>query len=103
MNKLPTTPEYNNHLYGSTPDSRDYFSRPFEKRLHSRLPGRNFNILRTDANSVNELESHGFNYDPGRGHIEDDYVGPAMELVSFSKNQNKYKYVNNSIELKELS
>lgn len=81
INKLPTTPEYNNHLYGSTPDSRDYFSRPFEKRLHSRLPGRNFNLLRADTNSVNELESHGFNYDPGRGHIEDDYVGPAMELV----------------------
>lgn len=87
LERLPTTPEYNNHLYGSTPDSREYFSKSFEKRLHSRLPERN--LLRTDPHSVNQLESHGFNYDSGRGQIEDDYVGPAMELVSFTKNPRK--------------
>nr|XP_033183243.1 protein yellow-like isoform X1 [Bombus vancouverensis nearcticus]XP_033183244.1 protein yellow-like isoform X1 [Bombus vancouverensis nearcticus]XP_033193098.1 protein yellow-like isoform X1 [Bombus vancouverensis nearcticus]XP_033193100.1 protein yellow-like isoform X1 [Bombus vancouverensis nearcticus] len=79
LERSPTTPEYNNHLYGSTPDSREYFSKSFEKRLRSRLPERN--LFRTDPHSVNQLESHGFNYDSGRGQIEDDYVGPAMELV----------------------
>ncbi|KAK1118675.1 hypothetical protein K0M31_014979 [Melipona bicolor] len=79
LERLPTTPVYSTHPYGSTPDSSEYFSRHFEKRLRSRPPGQN--LIRTDAHSVNQLESHGFNYDPGRGHIEDDYVGPAMELV----------------------
>ncbi|XP_076684761.1 yellow-h isoform X2 [Andrena cerasifolii] len=82
VERLPTTPEYNNHLYGSTPDSSEYFSRSFERnRFHPRLTGRNLNILKGDPQSANQLESHGFNYDPGRGHVEDDYVGPAMELV----------------------
>ncbi|XP_076169534.1 yellow-h [Ptiloglossa arizonensis] len=83
VDRLPTTPEYGNHLYGSTPDSSDYFYRSFEggRVHHSRPLGRNLNVLKTDTHSVNQLESHGFNYDPGRGQVEDDYVGPAMELV----------------------
>lgn len=88
VDRLHTTPEYSNHLYGSTPESGVYFSHPFERRIHSKLPGATFNVLRADARSVNQLESHGFNYDPGRGHVEDDYVGPAMELV------NNYKLLN---------
>ncbi|XP_053970764.1 protein yellow-like [Hylaeus volcanicus] len=82
VDRLPTTPEYNNHLYGSTPDSSDYFARSFERvRARSRPSGGNLNLFKTDSITVNQLESHGFNYDSGRGHVEDDYVGPAMELV----------------------
>ncbi|XP_043248845.1 protein yellow-like [Colletes gigas] len=82
VDRLPTTPEYGNHLYGSTPDSSDYFSRSLEKvRVHSRPNGSNRNVFKADSDSLNQLESHGFHYDPGRGHVEDDYVGPAMELV----------------------
>nr|XP_033340383.1 protein yellow-like isoform X1 [Megalopta genalis]XP_033340384.1 protein yellow-like isoform X1 [Megalopta genalis] len=79
---LPTTPEYNNHLYGSTPDSSNYFSRNFDRSgIQSRPIGRNLNLFKADPYTVNQLETHGFNYDPGRDHVEDDYVGPAMELV----------------------
>ncbi|XP_076248993.1 yellow-h [Calliopsis andreniformis] len=82
VDRLPTTPEYQNHLYGSTPDSNEYFSRSLERnRFHARPAGRNPNRLKADPYSVNQLESHGFNYDSGRGHVENDYVGPAMELV----------------------
>ncbi|XP_017887536.1 protein yellow-like [Ceratina calcarata] len=81
VDKLPTTPEYNNHLYGSTPDSSEFFSSLLERRPYPRLHGKSFDVLKTDPYSVSQLETHGFNYDPGRGHIEDDYVGPAMELV----------------------
>lgn len=79
---MPTTPEYHNHLYGSTPDSSEYFSRSFERnRFHARPSAGNLNTFKADPHSVNQLESHRFNYDPGRGHVENDYVGPAMELV----------------------
>ncbi|XP_015429902.1 PREDICTED: protein yellow-like [Dufourea novaeangliae] len=79
VDRLPTTPEYSNHLYGSTPDSSEW---SLERgRGHSRPRGRKLNTLKTDPYSANQLETHGFNYDPGRGHLEDDYVGPAMELV----------------------
>ncbi|CAK9798067.1 Protein yellow [Anthophora quadrimaculata] len=81
LDKLATTPEYSNHLYGSTPDSSDYFSRTFEKKFHSKSPEGNLNVIRADPHSINQLEAHGFNYDPGRSHVDDDYVGPAMELV----------------------
>ncbi|XP_076761628.1 dopaminechrome tautomerase-like isoform X2 [Xylocopa sonorina] len=81
VNTLPTTPKYSNHLYGSTPDSREYVSPTFQRRPSLRMPNRNLNVFKTDLYSVKQLESHGFNYDLGRGHVEDDYVGPAMELV----------------------
>ncbi|XP_031828175.2 yellow-h [Nomia melanderi] len=81
--QLPTTPEYSNYLYGSTPHSGAYFfPSSFERsRDRSRPIGRNPSVLKTDPYSVNQLDTHVFNYDPGRGHLEDDYVGPAMELV----------------------
>nr|XP_003708507.2 PREDICTED: protein yellow-like [Megachile rotundata] len=80
--KFPTTPEYSNHLYGSTPDSSEYFLSNFDRsRSRSRPASRNLNTFKSDPRLTNQLESHGLNYDPGRGQVEEDYVGPAMQLV----------------------
>nr|XP_034188550.1 protein yellow-like isoform X2 [Osmia lignaria] len=99
LDTLSTTPEYNNHLYGSTPDSSEYFLSNFDRsKFRPRPSGRNLNMFKNDPQLLNQLETHGLNYDPGRGQVEDDYVGPAMELI-FAWSTIDYTY--DSIEARD--
>lgn len=68
------------NLYGSTPQSR-YLSADPRRNDPSRPAGRAIDIFRADPHSVNQLDFHDFGDGFEPGHIVDDYVGPAMELV----------------------
>lgn len=71
-------------LYGTTPRSR-YRVAPFDARRKdfSKGPvGRAIDMFRADPQSVNQLDFNDFDDGFEPGHIADDYVGPAMELVS---------------------
>ncbi|KYN07654.1 Protein yellow, partial [Cyphomyrmex costatus] len=71
------------NLYGSTPQSRHHIATSNLGRSNpSRSIGRAIDMFRADPHSVNQLDFHDFGdgFEPGR--IIDDYVGPAMELVS---------------------
>lgn len=46
-----------------------------------RPTGRTFDTFHTDTRSVNQLDFHDFGDSFEPGHITDDYIGPAMELV----------------------
>jgi len=69
-------------LYGSAPQlrhrvatfdqDRNALSRPVERAI---------DIFHANPHSINQLDFHDFNDGFEPGHIADDYVGPAMELV----------------------
>lgn len=69
-------------LYRSTPQlTRHHVSTSNLGRSDlSRRPA--IDIFRTDPHSVNQLDFHDFGDGFEPGYISDDYVGPAMELVS---------------------
>ncbi|KAG7211981.1 hypothetical protein KM043_011179 [Ampulex compressa] len=80
--KIPGAPEYGNYLYGSTPDSSEYFGGSFESSgITPRTFASDIESYKADPHSVNQLENRRFHYGIGQGNVEDDYVGPAMELV----------------------
>lgn len=74
-----------NNLYGSTPQlTRHRFSSTYNlgRNDFSRHAGRTIDIFRTDPQSINQLDFHDFGDGFEPGYIANDYVGPAMELVS---------------------
>lgn len=73
------------NLYGSTPQltrHRVSSTSNLGRGDLSRHVGRAIDIFRTDPHSVNQLDFHDFGDGFEPGYIADDYVGPAMELVS---------------------
>lgn len=70
------------HLYGSAPQLQHRAATFNQGRnAPSRSVGRAINAFHTDPYSVNQLNFHDFDDGFEPGHIIDDYVGPAMELV----------------------
>ncbi|XP_032684640.1 protein yellow-like isoform X3 [Odontomachus brunneus] len=68
--------------YGSTPQLRHHVATSnLGRNDFSRPTGRAIDTFHTDSHSVNQLDFHDFGDGFEPGHIIDDYVGPAMELV----------------------
>ncbi|XP_015174123.1 PREDICTED: protein yellow isoform X1 [Polistes dominula] len=76
--KLIGSTEKSNILYGSTPITIGGFFKPHNRDNPLAIGG---DVFRNEAHSINQLEFHGFNYDPNNEPVEDEYVGPAMSLV----------------------
>ncbi|XP_011338426.1 protein yellow isoform X2 [Ooceraea biroi] len=70
------------NLYGTAPQLQHRVSTfNQERNALSRSVGRAINIYHTDPHSVNQLDFHDFDDGFEPGHIIDDYIGPAMELM----------------------
>jgi len=69
-------------LYGSPPQLR-HRAATFDqdRRTLSRPVERAIDIFHANPHSGNQLDFHDFDDGFEPGHIADDYVGPAMELV----------------------
>lgn len=82
LEKKPPESTNVRNLYGSTPSQpRHHVTSNLGKNDFSKA-GRAIDIFHTDPRSINQLDFNEFDNSFEPGHIANDYVGPAMELVS---------------------
>lgn len=81
LEKKPALSTNVRNLYGSTPQLRHVTSNLGKKNFSKSVLERVIDIFHTDPHLVNQLDFHEFDDSFEPGHIANDYVGPAMELV----------------------